>query len=111
MFDKLFQADWKPESPDKFSEITELIKSVDSMKVEETKSQGQWSTSKKPASANPPAQKPAAYRPPHAKNTAAVQAELFGGSSTGEKCKNAVGNKKTREKQKEKKAVDAADAS
>ena len=38
---------------------------------------GQGSTSKKPASANPPAQKPAAYRPPHAKNAAAVQAEVF----------------------------------
>ncbi|XVF65791.1 hypothetical protein PTKIN_Ptkin09bG0278700 [Pterospermum kingtungense] len=76
MFDKLFQADWKPESPDKFGEIAELIKSVDSMKVEEIKSQGQGSTSKKPASVNPP-QKPAAYRPPHAKNAAAVQAEVF----------------------------------
>ncbi|PPR87395.1 hypothetical protein GOBAR_AA33298 [Gossypium barbadense] len=83
MFNKLFQADWKPESPDKFGEIAELIKSVGSVKIEETKSQGQGSTTKKPASANPPAQKPAAYRPPHAKNAAAVQAELFGGSSTG----------------------------
>ncbi|KAK8548287.1 hypothetical protein V6N12_061204 [Hibiscus sabdariffa] len=110
MFDKLFQADWKPESPEKFSEIAELIKSVDSMKVEETKSQGQGSTSKKPAPANPPAKKPAAYRPPHAKNAAAVQAELFGGSSTGEMSKNALKNKKKREKQKEKKATEAAAA-
>ncbi|XWS13133.1 hypothetical protein CRYUN_Cryun36dG0011400 [Craigia yunnanensis] len=77
MFDKLFQTDWKPELPDKFGEIAELVKSIDSMKVEETKSEGQGSTSKKPASANPPAQKPAAYRPPHAKNAAAVQAEVF----------------------------------
>lgn len=38
---------------------------------------GQGSTSKKTASANPPAQKPAAYRPPHAKNAATVQAEVF----------------------------------
>ncbi|KAK8549231.1 hypothetical protein V6N13_008908 [Hibiscus sabdariffa] len=83
MFDKLFQADWKPESPEKFGEIAELVKSVDSIKVEETKSQGQGSTSKKPAPTNPPAKKPAAYRPPHAKNAAAVQAELFGGSTTG----------------------------
>ncbi|XP_039001913.1 eukaryotic translation initiation factor 2A-like [Hibiscus syriacus] len=79
MFDKLFQADWKPESPEKLGEIAELIKSVDSMKIEETKSQGQGSTSKKPAPANPPAKKPAAYRPPHAKNAAAVQAELLAG--------------------------------
>ncbi|XVF37584.1 hypothetical protein REPUB_Repub20aG0022000 [Reevesia pubescens] len=77
MFEKLFQADWKPESPDKFGEIAELIKSVDSLKIEETKLQGQGSTSKKPASANAPAQKPAAYRPPHAKNAAAVQAETI----------------------------------
>lgn len=34
------QAEWKPESPDKFDEIVELIKSVDSLKVEETKPQG-----------------------------------------------------------------------
>ncbi|KAG4156659.1 hypothetical protein ERO13_D02G010200v2 [Gossypium hirsutum] len=111
MFNKLFQADWKPESPDKFGEIAELIKSVGSVKIEETKSLGQGSTTKKPASANPPAQKPAAYRPPHAKNAAVVQAELFGGSSTGEMSKNALKNKKKREKQKEKKAAEAAAAS
>ncbi|XP_022761533.1 eukaryotic translation initiation factor 2A-like [Durio zibethinus] len=110
MFDKLFQADWKPESPHKFGPIAELTKSIDSMKVEESKSQGQGSTSKKPASVNPPAQKPAAYRPPHAKNAAAVQAELFGGSTTGEMSKNALRNKKKREKQKEKKAAEATNA-
>jgi translation initiation factor 2A len=32
--------------------------------------------STKTTSNNPPAQKPAAYRPPHAKNAAAVQAEV-----------------------------------
>ncbi|GLT91582.1 hypothetical protein SLE2022_094630 [Rubroshorea leprosula] len=110
MFDKLFQAEWKPESPDKFGEITELIKSVDSLKIEETKPQGQCSTSKKSATANPPAQKPAAYRPPHAKQAAAVQAELFGGSASGEMSKNALRNKKKREKQREKKAAEAAGA-
>ncbi|EOX95116.1 Eukaryotic translation initiation factor eIF2A family protein isoform 1 [Theobroma cacao] len=109
MFDKLFQADWKPESPDKFGEIAELIKSVDSMKVEETKPRGQGSTSKKTASANPPAQKPAAYRPPHAKNAATVQAEVFS-DNYGEMSKNALRNKKKREKQKEKKAAEAAAA-
>lgn len=34
------QADWKPESPDKFGDIAELVKSVDLLKVEETKTQG-----------------------------------------------------------------------
>lgn len=34
------QADWKPESPDRFGEIAELAKSVASMKVEESKPQG-----------------------------------------------------------------------
>ncbi|KAJ6433491.1 hypothetical protein OIU84_017227, partial [Salix udensis] len=71
MFDKLYEAQWKPESPDRFGEIAELIKSVDSLKVTETKSQGQGAVSKKTA----PPQKPAAYRPPHAKAAAAVQAE------------------------------------
>ena len=34
------QADWKPESPERFAEIVDLIKSIDSLKVEEKKSQG-----------------------------------------------------------------------
>ncbi|XWS35331.1 hypothetical protein CRYUN_Cryun21dG0116800 [Craigia yunnanensis] len=110
MFDKLFQADWKPESQDKLGEIAELIKSVDSMKVEETKPQGLGSTSKKPASVNPRAQKPAAYRPPHAKNAAVVQAEVFS-DNYGEMSKNALRNKKKREKQKEKRAAETAAAS
>lgn len=103
MFDKLYEVEWKPESPDRFGEIAELIKSVDSLKVTETKSQGQGAASKKTA----PAQKPAAYRPPHAKAAAAVQAELFGGSSTEQMSKNALKNKKKREKQREKKAAEA----
>ncbi|KDP44253.1 hypothetical protein JCGZ_05720 [Jatropha curcas] len=108
MFDKLYQAEWKPESPDRFGEIAELVKSVDSLKVEETKPQGQGLTSKKTAPVNPPAQKPAAYRPPHAKNAAAVQAELFGGNTTEQMSKNALKNKQKREKQKAKKAAEAA---
>lgn len=103
MFDKLYEVEWKPESPDRFGEIAELIKSVDSLKVTETKSQGQGAASKKTA----PAQKPAAYRPPQAKAAAAVQAELFGGSSTEQMSKNALKNKKKREKQREKKAAEA----
>lgn len=34
------QADWKPESADRFGDIAELVKSVGSLKIEETKSQG-----------------------------------------------------------------------
>lgn len=112
MFDKLYQAEWKPESPDRFGDISELVKSIDSLKVEGTKLQGQGSkssqSSAKAASANPPTQKPAAYRPPHAKTADAIQAELFGGSATQEMSKNALKNKKKREKQREKKAADAA---
>ncbi|XP_011085364.1 uncharacterized protein LOC105167374 [Sesamum indicum] len=115
MFDKLFQVDWKPESPDKFGDITELSKSVDSLKLEETTRQGQGSkttqASSKTASSNPSVQKPAAYRPPHAKAAAAVQAELFGVSPSGEMSKNALKNKKKREKQREKKAAEAAGGS
>ncbi|CAL5391780.1 unnamed protein product [Camellia sinensis] len=111
MFDKLYQAEWKPESPDRFGDIAELVKSIDSLKVEETKLQGQGSkssqSSAKAASANPPTQKPAAYRPPHAKTADAIQAELFGGGATQEMSKNALKNKKKREKQREKKAADA----
>uniref|UniRef100_A0A2N9GEU4 Eukaryotic translation initiation factor 2A n=1 Tax=Fagus sylvatica TaxID=28930 RepID=A0A2N9GEU4_FAGSY len=115
MFDKLFQVDWKPESPERFAEIVELIKSIDSLKVEEAKPQGQGSkssqASKKITSTNPPTQKPAAYRPPHAKNSAAIQAELFGEAPNDAMSKNALRNKKKREKQKEKKAAEAAGGS
>lgn len=34
------QADWKPESPDRFGDIAELVKSIGSLKVVETKPQG-----------------------------------------------------------------------
>lgn len=34
------QAEWKPESADKFGDISELIKSVESLKLEEGKSKG-----------------------------------------------------------------------
>ncbi|XP_031264148.1 eukaryotic translation initiation factor 2A isoform X2 [Pistacia vera] len=104
-FEKLFQAEWKPESPDRFGDIAELIKSISTLKVDESKQKGPGSASKKPASANPPAAKPAAYRPPHAKQAAAIQAELFGESPSQEMSKNALKNKKKREKLKEKKAA------
>ncbi|KAL9162559.1 hypothetical protein ABFS82_07G098600 [Erythranthe guttata] len=108
MFEKLYQVDWKPESPDKFEDIAELLKSVDSIKLEEPPKQGQGlkkaaQASTKAASA-PSVQKPAAYRPPHAKAAVSVQAELFGVGPSGELSKNALKNKKKREKQREKKA-------
>lgn len=112
MFDKLFQADWKPESPDKFGEIDLLVKSVESLNVDQKTTQGQGSkvsqTSQKTPPSNPPVQKPAAYRPPHAKNAAAIQAELLGEGPKETLSKNALRNKKKREKQKEKKAGEAA---
>ncbi|KAL2344875.1 hypothetical protein Fmac_006160 [Flemingia macrophylla] len=113
MFDKLYQADWKPESPDKFGDIAELVKSLNLVQLEDKKSSGQGpkssQTSTKVSSTNPPTQKPAAYRPPHAKNAASIQAELFGETPAESMSKNALRNKKKREKQKEKKA--ASDAS
>ncbi|KAI7747631.1 hypothetical protein M8C21_011330 [Ambrosia artemisiifolia] len=109
-FDKLYQVDWKAESPDKFGDIEELIKSMDSLKVE-SKSQGQGSKSSQAKPINPPVQKkPAAYQPPHAKAKAAKEAELFGGSPSVEMSKNALKNKKKREKQREKKAAEAGSA-
>ncbi|GFS45950.1 eukaryotic translation initiation factor eIF2A family protein [Actinidia rufa] len=112
MFDKLYQVEWKPESLERFGDIAELVKSVDSLKIGETKTQGQGSkslqASAKATSVNPPTQKPAAYRPPHAKKAEAIQAELFGGSRTPEMSKNALKNMKKREKQREKKAAEAS---
>ncbi|TKY59142.1 Eukaryotic translation initiation factor 2A [Spatholobus suberectus] len=115
MFDKLYQADWKPESPSKFGDVVELIKSLNLVQLEDKKPSGQGpkstQTSIKASSANPPAQKPAAYRPPHAKNSAAIQAELFGETPAESMSKNALRNKKKREKQKEKKAASDASSS
>ncbi|KAM1392469.1 hypothetical protein ACFX2I_020041 [Malus domestica] len=112
MFDKLYQVDWKPESPDRFGDIAELVKSIESLKVVETKPQGETSknsqTSVKASTSNPPAQKPAAYRPPHAKAAAAVQAQLFGESPTETLSKNALRNKKKREKKKAGEATSGA---
>ncbi|KAH7681265.1 translation initiation factor 2A protein [Dioscorea alata] len=107
MFDKLYQVDWKPEAPEKFGDITDLAKSVSSLKIDEGKKQGQDPKPSRPTNNNstPPTQKPAAYRPPHAKSAAAVQEQLFGGrASTEELSKNALRNKKRREKRKEKAA-------
>ncbi|XP_021751808.1 eukaryotic translation initiation factor 2A-like [Chenopodium quinoa] len=111
MFDKLFQADWKPESADRFGDISELVKSIGSLKIEETKAQGQGSKpSQNATKSNPvnPPQKSAAYLPPSARKAASVKAELFGGLDTQEMSKNALKNKKKREKQREKKAAEGA---
>ncbi|KAL5123617.1 Eukaryotic translation initiation factor 2A [Glycine soja] len=116
MFDKLYQVDWKPESPGKFGDIAELIKSLNLVQLEDKKPSGQGppkstQTSTKASSANPTTQKPAAYRPPHAKNASAIQAELFGETTAETLSKNALRNKKKREKQKEKKAASDASSS
>jgi translation initiation factor 2A len=34
------QADWKPEAPERFGDITDLATSLSSLKIEETKKQG-----------------------------------------------------------------------
>lgn len=111
MFDKLYQADWKPESADKFGGIDELVKTIGSLKIEGKKSEGQGSKSTEPSTkakpANAPA-KPATYRPPHAKAAASAQTQLFGGMPTQEMSKAALKNKKKREKAREKKAAEAA---
>ncbi|GAB4859126.1 hypothetical protein Ancab_010596 [Ancistrocladus abbreviatus] len=113
MFDKLYQADWKPESADSFGDISELLKSIGSLKIKATTSEGQSSksaqASTKSTSANPQQKPAAAYRPPHARDAAVVQAQLLGGNSPSqEMSKNALRNKKKREKQREKKAAEAS---
>lgn len=129
MFDRLYQVDWKPESVEKFGDIEDLVKAVGSVKIDEAKVPGKGSKATqavpkatqavskaaqavpKATPANPPAAKPAAYRPPHAKAAAVVQAELFGGSPSGELSKNALKNKKKREKKKQAEAASAAGGS
>ncbi|CAM8937101.1 unnamed protein product [Rhodiola kirilowii] len=127
MVDKLFQAEWKPHSPDKFGEISELVQGLGSINMEESKPTGQGSkpsqNNAKSSSVNPPSQKPAAayrppqakpaaaYRPPQAKAAAAAQAQLFGSSGSDEMSKTALRNKKKREKQKEKKVAEVGNGS
>ncbi|KAF9604591.1 hypothetical protein IFM89_008035 [Coptis chinensis] len=111
MFDKLYQAEWKPDAPERFSDIAELVQSIGSLKIEATKTQGKGSKSTQPSvstsAPNTLVQKPSAYQPPHAKAAVAVQAQLFGGGGpTEELSKNALRNKKRREKQREKKATE-----
>lgn len=109
-FEKLYQVDWKPESPERFVDIAELTISLNGLKIEETKKQGQGSKS---AQTSSKAAKPAgAYRPPQSKHTAALQDKLFGGLAPtgGEMSKTALRNKKRREKQKEKKAGEGSSA-
>lgn len=114
MFDKLYQADWKPEAPERFHDIVDLIKSVNTLTIDQTKKQVQdpkSSQASSKASVNP-VQKPAAYRPPQAKQAAAIKAELVGGAAPSEgPSKNALRNQKRREKQKEKKAAEASSPS
>ncbi|XP_037492953.1 transcriptional regulatory protein AlgP [Jatropha curcas] len=82
---QMMQAKWKPESPGRSCENPELTRSVDSLKVEESKPQEQEATSGRTAPANPPAVKPAANHPPHDENAAAARAKLVGGSTTKQK--------------------------
>ncbi|THU51299.1 hypothetical protein C4D60_Mb06t29530 [Musa balbisiana] len=114
MFSKLYQADWKPEAPERFDDINELVKSVETLKIDNNEKKVQVPKSSSETRSNVQAssvQKPAAYRPPHAKNAASVKAELFGGMAPSEEMsKNALRNKKRREKQKEKKAAEASAA-
>ncbi|XP_073013198.1 uncharacterized protein [Typha latifolia] len=111
MFSKLYQVDWKPETPERFGDIADLIKSVNTLKIEEKKQAQDPKSSTSTKTTTNTAPKPAAYRPPHAKNTASVQEELFGGvAPSQEMSKTALRNKKRREKQREKKAAEASDA-
>ncbi|PKA56261.1 Eukaryotic translation initiation factor 3 subunit B [Apostasia shenzhenica] len=77
MFDKLFQAEWKPEAPETYNDLADLVKSVAAIKIDETKSQGHCVLRKLCIISTSTLQKPSAYRPPHAKNAAAVQAEVY----------------------------------
>ncbi|XP_078427929.1 eukaryotic translation initiation factor eIF2A family protein [Wolffia australiana] len=102
MFDRLYQVDWKPEDPEKFSDISDVAQSLGTLKIDDSKKQG-LESKPAPQSSKPvavPTQKPAAYRPPHSKSAAAVQAELFGLAPSEEASKNAARNKKRREKKK-----------
>ncbi|CAN1250719.1 Eukaryotic translation initiation factor 2A [Linum perenne] len=106
-FDKLYQAEWRPESPDKYPELVDIIKSVASLSIKEAKSQGLGSGA--PRKTEPVLAKPAAYRPPHAKQAASIQAEVkLLHCLSSQMSKSALKNKKKREKQKEKKAAAGA---
>lgn len=108
-FDKLYQADWKPVPSERFGDITELLKSVDKLTINDSKKQDKKSSGTSTKTEPTSLKKPGAYRPPHAKQNDAVRAELFGTPARPEEMsKNALRNKKRREKQKEKKTAEAS---
>ncbi|GLJ29650.1 hypothetical protein SUGI_0584700 [Cryptomeria japonica] len=126
MFDKLYQADWRPAEASLYGDLPELVEQVkESLTIDKSIAESKTSnpqpnlsanlgkpaaSSKAAAPVKPAAPaKPAAYRPPHTKNAAAINAQLFGEEKSSEEMsKSALKNKKKREKQKEKKALEAA---
>lgn len=124
MFDKLYQAEWRPADSTTYGDLPELVEQVkENLRIETTNAASKTSNplpkiavaAPKPAAYQPPhakgssAPKPASYQPPHAKSATAVNAQLFGETnSSQETSKNALKNKKKREKQREKKAQEAA---
>lgn len=128
MFDKLYQAEWRPAESTIYGDLPALVEQAkENLRIEtangttnaasKTSNQVQKIAvaAPKPAAYQPPhaktasAPKPASYQPPHAKSAMAVNAQIFGETnSSQETSKNALKNKKKREKQKEKKAQEAA---
>eukprot|EP00252_Welwitschia_mirabilis_P021778 TRINITY_DN5689_c0_g1_i1.p1 TRINITY_DN5689_c0_g1~~TRINITY_DN5689_c0_g1_i1.p1 ORF type:complete len:384 (-),score=79.15 TRINITY_DN5689_c0_g1_i1:91-1242(-) len=122
MFEKLYQADWRPSMSTEHGDLPELVEQMTQNLQIGTRSRATSSDSKpqnstKPGVSQPPnpkniaapPSKPAPYRPPHAKHAVAINAQLFGETnSSQEMSKAALKNKKKRERQREKKAQEAA---
>lgn len=100
-YDKLYQAEWRPATIGVYEDRPASPQLGADKKTEKEGKAGVASS--KPAVST---SKPTAYQAPHAKAAAAIRAQLLGEDtlgSTGELSKNALKNKKRREKQKEKK--------
>uniref|UniRef100_A0A0D6QYY0 Eukaryotic translation initiation factor 2A n=1 Tax=Araucaria cunninghamii TaxID=56994 RepID=A0A0D6QYY0_ARACU len=120
LFDRLYQAEWRPAEVSAYGDLPELIQQVkENLTIDKSNAASKTSspqtqpsaTSGKPVAPAKPAgpAKPAAYRPPHAKSAATINAQLFGETKSSEDMsKSALKNKKKREKQREKKALEAS---
>eukprot|EP01018_Ginkgo_biloba_P001438 Gb_23914 [translate_table: standard] len=83
MFDKLYQAEWLPAKASTYGDLTDLVEGVQESLRIDTSNTGS-KTSHPPPKATTATSKPGAYRPPHAKSAAAVNAQIFGETKDSE---------------------------
>ncbi|KAH9300319.1 hypothetical protein KI387_011902 [Taxus chinensis] len=119
MFERLYQAEWRPAQASAYGDLPELVEQVkESLSIDKSNAATKTSNPQpkssvnpaKPAASTKPAvpAKPAAYRPPHSKGDAAINAQVHAsglGIQTGSQAlRHGLGKEKT-QKPKDKRKV------